>query len=210
MDSNYLSISFRGKSVKIPTEDIQYIESIHRKVLVHTVTEIYNYYERLDALETILEPCGFIRCHQSFLISSNQELIYCNNRIQIGEASIPVSRQYNSKVQAIFQNNTSNFGTISCVEGVLKGTIFQIRPEQIITLGRNGKLVDLPMNLPMISRVHCKIIYHPSKRQYTITDYSTNGTYLSDHTRLIPKQSYALNAGEQIILGDEQAIIQLG
>lgn len=173
---NYLTISAYGVNHQIPIHSILYIESNRRKLTIHTRQNNYECYLKLDDMEERLKNDGFVRCHQSYLVSVNQITDYTNNQLCIQNIKIPVSRKYQSDIKKIFSAlaeypQTSShptslgeaqkeYGALVCTRGAYLGSIIRFRPEQKILIGRDGNMVDMVVNLPFVSRLHCSILYH--------------------------------------------------
>ena len=241
-----LNISNRGAVTRIPLETILFIESNYRKIIVHTMTDEYEYYEKLDMLEEVLKNDGFIRCHQSYLVSLNYITVYTNDTLKVGEYAVPISRKYKKTVRAmlslqeiacmdatriqsegtgekkqakryencyltsgLFQNNDTK-GALVCVQGAYIGNIVRIVPEQTIVIGRDGTNADMVVNLPLVSRQHCSIIYHEKEDNYEVVDYSTNGTFVDGSLRMKCGDIYLLKPGATLSFGDKNTIYKLG
>ena len=241
-----LNISNRGNVTRIPLDTILFIESNYRKIIVHTMTDEYEYYEKLDMLEEVLKNDGFIRCHQSYLVSANCITAYNNDTLKVGEYAVPISRKYKKTVRAIlslheaacmdatriksegtgeekpakryencyltsglFQNNDTK-GALVCVQGAYIGNIVRIVPEQTIVIGRDGTSADMVVNLPLVSRQHCNIIYHEKEDSYEVVDYSTNGTFVDGSFRMKCGDIYLLKPGATLSFGDKNTIYKLG
>lgn len=60
----------RNKAVlrKVPTDDIYYVESSNRKVILYLSEEKIEYYDKIGALERELYP-GFFRIHKGYLVN---------------------------------------------------------------------------------------------------------------------------------------------
>lgn len=208
--SKYLSLSSLGSDYKIPIDSILYIESDRRKLTIHTAQEDYSCYEKLDIMENTLNAATFVRCHQSYLVAIDRIISYIDHCVTLRntDIQIPVSRQHQKKVRDLLQNQPTA-GALICISGIYKGSIIRIKPEQRILIGRDGKTVDIVINVPMISRLHCEITYHKENREYEITDYSSNGTFINGNTRLIPNQSYIVKAETEVSFGDALTVYKL-
>lgn len=241
-----LNISNRGNVTRIPLDTILYIESKYRKIIVHTMTKEYEYYEKLDVLEEVLKSDGFVRCHQSYLVSGNCITAYRDGVLKVGEYAVPISRRYKTAVREIlsmqeaacmeenhiqsdgkvqkdrakryencyltsglFQNNDTK-GALVCVQGAYIGNIVRIVPEQSIIIGRDGTSADMVVNLPLVSRQHCTIIYHEKEDNYEVVDYSTNGTFVDGSLRMKCGDIYLLKPGATLSFGDKNTIYRLG
>lgn len=208
--SKYLSLSSLGQDRKIPIDNILYIESNRRKLTIHTIQEEFSCYEKLDIMEEALNKAAFVRCHQSYLVAIEGIISYIDHYITLrnSKIQIPVSRQHQKEIRDLLQNQSSS-GTLICTSGIYKGSVISIKPEQHILIGRDGNTVDIVVNLPMVSRLHCELIYHKENREYEIIDYSSNGTFINGDKRLVPKQPYIVEAGTEVSFGDMQTIYKL-
>ncbi len=66
---------------KIFLRDIMYIESEGRKLKVHTVNNVIEYYHKLSELEQKLCYCNFFRCHKSYIVNLKYVDSYDNTSI---------------------------------------------------------------------------------------------------------------------------------
>lgn len=90
------------------------------------------------------------------------------------------------------------------------GNIVRVVPEQMIMIGRDGKSADMVVNLPLVSRKHCTIIYHEKSNCYEVMDMSSNGTFVDGDKRLNRRDTYALKPGTTISFGDKNTVYKLG
>ncbi len=94
MVKNAYSVKRRGGVIRVPLNDIMYVESVNSKCMLHMNSgEIYNIYKRLDEIERELTDLRFLRCHQSYIVNmnyiesaddqfilSNGDVVYIRNR----------------------------------------------------------------------------------------------------------------------------------
>lgn len=220
-----LTISFQGITRRIPIPSILYVESNLRKITVHTEQGDYCCYQKLDEIATTLEEDGFVRCHQSYLVSRKKVTAYTNFHIYIRDIKIPVSSRYQAECKELFANDfhqenknisaslsihRRNYGALICTHGTYLGSIIRFHPEQKIRIGRDGETSDLIINLPLVSRNHCSILYQCSRTEYEVMDYSNNGTFVNGSRRLLPNETYLLKPGCEICFGDRENIYRLG
>lgn len=203
--SKCLNISIKNVHHRIPLRSILYLESDCRKILVHTPHKDYEYYEKLDTLEKALVPYGFIRCHQSYLVPISKITSYQTGELTIEDFSIPVSSRYKNQIEDLFKNtlqpdipsnthlvtkslslNQGITGALVCTKGTYLGSIIRFYADKEIVIGRDGTACDVVINLPYISRQHCRIQYNKASNTYEVTDLSHNGTFLlyPDYTNL--------------------------
>lgn len=97
----YLSVSIQGKEQMIPLNAVLYFTSNARKVgafFSNNDKEIW-FYGKLDELENSLEKYGYIRCHQSYLVSGHKIESVNGDVIKTSQASFPISRKYSENVK---------------------------------------------------------------------------------------------------------------
>lgn len=220
-----LTISFQGTTRRIPVSSILYIESNLRKITVHTEQDDYLCYRKLDEIDEALRADGFLRCHQSYLVSRKKITAYTNSYIYIQDIRIPISSRYQAECKKLLTKDfhhenksrpvslgiqRKNYGALICTHGTYLGSMIRFRPEQKIRIGRDGQTSDLIINLPLVSRNHCSILYQCSRMEYEVTDYSNNGTFVNDNKRLLPNETYVLKPGCKICFGDKENIYWLG
>lgn len=236
LNTKCLNITTRKGNNRIPLSSIKYIESNLRKVIIYTTSGNYDYYEKLDTLENLLQNDGFVRCHQSYLVPVEQVTSYNITELSIDDKTIPISRRHINEVRELFEKpqtrfslsdtaattesdcylttslhcNQTDTGAIICIDGAYVGAIIRIKPEQQILIGRDGNAADLIINLPLVSRIHGRLIYHADRREYEITDLSSNGTFINKEKRLVPDETYILKPGTEICFGDKTNIYKLG
>ncbi|MDD6807273.1 MAG: LytTR family DNA-binding domain-containing protein [Oscillospiraceae bacterium] len=69
---NMISIKIRGEIIRIPINEIKYIESNNTVCNIHCINDkTYKQYSKLSIFEEKLNGNGFLRCHQSFLVNMN-------------------------------------------------------------------------------------------------------------------------------------------
>lgn len=233
-----LNISIKNVHHRIPLRSITYLESDCRKVIVHTPQKDYAYYDKLDHLETVLAPYGFVRCHQSFLIPDSRITSYESGHITIGDYVIPVSTRYKERVERLFEEsihpplhatnpmisqsltlNQDVTGALVCTKGAYLGSIIRFYADKKILIGRDGDACDIVINLPRISRKHCSITYHKCTNTYEIVDVSHNGTFVMDSNvtkpkyyepkRLTTNEPHFLKPGSILYFGDSDTIYRL-
>ena len=224
-----LRITFNGTESYIPLDSIQYIESAHRKVFIYTADSQYEFYSRLDDLEGEVAGGNFIRCPQTYRIAVPYITDFTNETVVVAGKYIPVSRKYRALVQSVLYqaelaatSTTDNFvhagvhqltktkGSLICVKGEYLGKIVRLVPEQTVMVGRSSETADVVVNLPQVSRQHCKITYHEQEDYYEVQDCSTNGTVLNGQELLRRGDVYAVKPGTSIVFGDDRYVYRLG
>lgn len=213
-----LSVEIDEQHISIPLDRIIYIESNNHRAILHTVLGDYIYYEKMYVLEELLKEDGFVRCHQSYIVSKRFVTDYTRTEIQLENNTVPIGRKYKEQVYRAFERNldiltdnrqTEKQGALVGETGACKGIIIHFRPEQKILVGRDDTVADVVITRPTVSRLHCVIIFHEKDNTYEIIDFSKNGTYISGKQRLVPDTTYCVHAGTKLSFGDMDNIYYL-
>lgn len=67
METKEILVKNSNRLRSIPADDILYIESNNRKVILHTQKEMIEYYDKIGELEKALRP-EFFRIHKGYLV----------------------------------------------------------------------------------------------------------------------------------------------
>lgn len=104
-----------------------------------------------------------------------------------------------------------NNGQIVCVRGTYSGAQVPIANETAVTIGRDPAYCDfvLDNSFTKISGRHVSIRFHGSNNSYDVTDFSTNGTFLNNGTRLRKDMPQNFPAGTEIYLADGENAFRL-
>lgn len=96
------------------------------------------------------------------------------------------------------------------VAGMYAGSVFKIKPDQTVVLGRDPKQAQIVFSqgADKISRRHCSVMFSSRLGQYQVVDHSSNGTFVSG-SRLQPNVPVTLPRGTQLALGSNDNIIRL-
>ena len=68
---------------------------------------------------------------------------------------------------------------------------------------------NIVLNDSLVSRKHCQITYIAALEQYRIVDFSKNGTFLGDGTRLQSGKEYHVKSATEIYLGNSDNLYKL-
>jgi DNA-binding LytR/AlgR family response regulator len=88
----YVILNTKQETNRIFVDDILYIETDNRDILIHTVKTDYRYNMSMKQIEKILNQERFYRCHTSYIVNLTKIDMIENNMITIGKQSIPVSK----------------------------------------------------------------------------------------------------------------------
>jgi DNA-binding LytR/AlgR family response regulator len=91
---DYIFVKDGTKLVKIRWEDILYVEGLKDYVTIHTPQQKVVSLQRLKTLEEQLPAQRFMRVHNSFIISLDAIRTIQKDKVQIGEAWIPIGDTY--------------------------------------------------------------------------------------------------------------------
>ena len=92
--STKLVVKFAREIHLVPVETIDYIESIRRKVFIHSDDGVYQMYSTMRDIIAKL-PESFLRCHNSYLVNSERVVTVRSTEIVLTSGSkIPMSKRY--------------------------------------------------------------------------------------------------------------------
>lgn len=86
------------KIIKLPLEDIFYIESLKDYVKIHLANEVIVTKEKISLLEEKLPEQLFLRTHRSFLVAVKKVRAFTAETIEVGDKELPIGRTYKSSV----------------------------------------------------------------------------------------------------------------
>lgn len=93
------------RTMYIKAEDILFIETDNRNVIIHTKEQDYVSNKKMDKLEQELDGIGFFRCHKSYLI--NLEHVYKFDRLNVyfkdGKKALVSTRKYTQLKDRYFE-----------------------------------------------------------------------------------------------------------
>ena len=104
------------------------------------------------------------------------------------------------------RDNQSAGCSITGMTGMYSGQNIPLAPNDEMIIGRDNVLCNLivDQNADKVSRKHCGIIYDAIRNSYTVTDYSTNGTFVDGGSRLVANMPTTLQKGSIIALGSRE------
>ena len=90
---------------KIKIKDLYYLKITGHKIHAYTATEIFEKYGTLNNELKFLSMYGFIKCHQSYIVSLEKIKTIDNNKIfLINGDMLPLSKNNAPKVRVAFHN----------------------------------------------------------------------------------------------------------
>jgi len=108
--------------------------------------------------------------------------------------------------------NVTTKGNISGISGMYAGQSFQIGNGENLVFGRDCAFAHIIIdnNAEKVSRKHCSIKYEAHRHTYSVTDFSSNGTFYNGNARLVTNIPTPLPAGTVLALGDNGNQFRLG
>lgn len=103
--SDYLFIKVDGKLVKVLYDDILFVEAVQNYVTIHTKEKKLMTYLTFHSIEEFLPSNLFIKTHKSYLVAISKIESIDGNVIQIGNHSIPISRNLKDEVVEKIMNS---------------------------------------------------------------------------------------------------------
>jgi len=100
--------------------------------------------------------------------------------------------------------------SVSCslagLSGMYAGQTIPMAPNEELIIGRDAALANVivDQNADKISRKHCGIRFDQIRNSYTVTDYSSNGTYIDGESRLVANVPTTIQRGAVINLGNRE------
>lgn len=82
-EEQFLIAKTKTQSYKINFKEIFYIESLLRKIRIHTTYEIIECYYKFSDVESRVEEYGFFRCHKSYIVNLRYVSKYTGNSITL-------------------------------------------------------------------------------------------------------------------------------
>lgn len=98
LDPPYIVIKVDGRLVKLPYQDILYVEGMREYVRIHTATAQYMTLERLHSMESQLPQQQFLRIHKSYLVAKSKVKALEGNQLEVGSKWLPISRSKREEV----------------------------------------------------------------------------------------------------------------
>ena len=104
MEKPFLELFSNRQLVRIPYDDILYIESLSDYIKVHSTTqEAVASKEKISALEEKL-PEQFLRIHRSFIINTKKIMRFNSNEIELNGIQLNIGRSYKKVVAPILKS----------------------------------------------------------------------------------------------------------
>ncbi len=100
MKKSFLEVMSNRKTVKIPYDDIVYVESMADYIRIVTVTEKIVSKEKISHLASRL-PDTFLRIHRSFIINTDRIKERSLNEVQVDDVRLNIGKSYRKEVKEL-------------------------------------------------------------------------------------------------------------
>ena len=107
----YITIKDKNNVLKIRTEDILFLETFERKVIIHTNSQDYIVKMSMNKLEKELTNKGFFRCHTSYIVNLIKIEEIKKDYLLINKFTLPVSKH---RMKNLKLRLTSLLGDLIC------------------------------------------------------------------------------------------------
>ena len=99
-----ITISINSEIIDVPVNDILYLESHRRIIVMHLLDEkrpAYQFYGNITELSEKIEPLGFLRIQKSYLVNMHYVEIFQYNKVQLrgGLCLAPSEKNYSELKQ---------------------------------------------------------------------------------------------------------------
>ena len=91
----------RGRTVRLPLQDIELIESRRDHIHVHTEGRVIESRYRISDAAAELEDAGFLRVHRSFVVPVARIVERTARDLRDGDHTVPVGRTYRARVNEV-------------------------------------------------------------------------------------------------------------
>ncbi len=98
----FLFFNVGTKNVKLFLDEISYLESVREYVKIYYNNKSLLTKIRISDIEQTLLSHNFIRVHRSYIVNISKVDSFSNFEIEVASTTIPVSRTYKEKLQALF------------------------------------------------------------------------------------------------------------
>jgi DNA-binding LytR/AlgR family response regulator len=105
-----VTLSIRGRLLKLRLSSIKYLESDGRKLLIYSDEGYYETNMTMNQIQEML-PANFIRCHRSYIVNSERvKSLDINDIILTSKERIPLSRSNAARIKDILKSPIQSDG----------------------------------------------------------------------------------------------------
>lgn len=122
-----------------------------------------------------------------------------------------IEKKVKENEQQTEENELAFAPSVSILNGPLAGAEIPVKDKEIIYVGKDSKIANIVFSgdYPLISRLHCSVMYDSKYRKYFVTDSSTNGTYYLNGVKLEKGKRTVVEPGTVLVLANDKAKIML-
>ncbi|MGH2648019.1 MAG: LytR/AlgR family response regulator transcription factor [Ginsengibacter sp.] len=99
--NTFINLRADRKNLKIPLDDILYVESLKDYIKVVTPSKNIITKQSISSLEEMLPKNNFVRIHRSFIVAINKIESFTSDTIEIAKHELPISRMYRHEVEKL-------------------------------------------------------------------------------------------------------------
>jgi DNA-binding LytR/AlgR family response regulator len=103
--NEHIFLKTGSKIVRVPFQDLFYIEGFREYIKVHTSVHRHIVYQSLSKVLEALPADIFVRVHRSFIINVSKIESIDNNLIKIGNEEIPISKSQRESFMTFINKN---------------------------------------------------------------------------------------------------------
>ena len=97
----FINLRAERKNIKIPLDQIMFIESLKDYIKVVTVTKNIITKQSISSVEELLSKNRFVRIHRSYIVALDKIESFTSDTIEIAKQKLPISRMYRHEVEKI-------------------------------------------------------------------------------------------------------------
>jgi len=97
----FINLRAERKNIKIPLDQIIFIESLKDYIKVVTVTKNIITKQSISSIEELLSKNRFVRIHRSYIVALDKIESFTSDTIEIAKHQLPISRMYRHEVEKI-------------------------------------------------------------------------------------------------------------
>lgn len=154
----------------------------------------------MELIPFALMACNILSAGQLILTNTADIVLYTEMDLDGAVNDALSSERKRNEVAKSASEKIGVFG----VTGFYAGQEIKFKADTPVTIGRDNASCQLIVQGggEKVSRRHCTVLYDSRQHTYSVTDHSSNGTFLEQGTRLPPNQTTQVKAGSTIVLGD--------
>ncbi len=103
--NDHVFLKTGSKIVRVPFEELLYIEGFREYIKVHTAAHRHIIYQSLSKIAEALPVDDFVRVHRSFIVNLSKIESIDGNMIKIGNEEIPISKSQRDHFMAMINKN---------------------------------------------------------------------------------------------------------